>query len=212
MSRSSEKFVERLAKLCEARRFEPLIAKALAEMHGGFRVEQLRLLARQLELEREASSLVESAYGLTEEERSLVRSTRPPRDPLDVLEVKIENGADVNSPTGRSGRVDLVREPPPLPRREAAQHRHSGGGVMSFPGSARKRLLIQGGNGSGEDNPLLGLDRRPSGSSGENGLMSGTGKAPPKYQLKTLLGECQIRWRWRSTRFAPTMRLLGSAY
>lgn len=37
-------------------------------------------------------SLVEDAYGLTPEERALLRSTRPVRDPLDVLESKIRGG------------------------------------------------------------------------------------------------------------------------
>jgi hypothetical protein len=32
---------------------------------------------------------VEDVYGLTPEERKLLRTTRPVRDPLDVLEAKI---------------------------------------------------------------------------------------------------------------------------
>jgi len=72
-------------------------------MHSGFRMDQQRLLSRQLTLERELSTLVESAYGLTEEERSMVRSTRPPRDPLDVLEAKIEGRIDPNSPMEEQG-------------------------------------------------------------------------------------------------------------
>jgi hypothetical protein len=36
----------------------------------------------------------EDAYGLTPEERLLLRSTRPVRDPLDVLDAKIRGGSE----------------------------------------------------------------------------------------------------------------------
>jgi type I restriction-modification system DNA methylase subunit len=103
ITRPSEKFVERLAKLSGLARFEPPVAKRLIEVHRHFKTDQKGLLSRQLTLERELSTLVESAYGLTEEERSLVRSTRPPRDPLDVLEAKIEGRIDSSSPTQEPG-------------------------------------------------------------------------------------------------------------
>lgn len=47
------------------------------------------MLGRQLELERKLAVLVEDAYSLTPEERTLLLSTQPIRDPLDGLEAKI---------------------------------------------------------------------------------------------------------------------------
>jgi hypothetical protein len=38
--------------------------------------------------------LVEDAYGLTAEERALLRATRRVRDPLDVQEAKTRGGID----------------------------------------------------------------------------------------------------------------------
>ncbi len=52
------------------------------------------LLHGQLELERTLASLVEDAYGLTADERELLRSTRPVRDPLDVLEAKLRGSQE----------------------------------------------------------------------------------------------------------------------
>jgi hypothetical protein len=62
------------------------------------RVRQIETAKSQMKLECELSALVDSTYGLTEEERSLVRSTRPPRDPLDVLEAKIDGRIDPKIP------------------------------------------------------------------------------------------------------------------
>jgi hypothetical protein len=50
------------------------------------------LLLGQLELEQKLASLVEDAYRLTLDERQLLRSTRPIRDPLDVIEARIQGG------------------------------------------------------------------------------------------------------------------------
>src|ERR1700688_945426 len=44
-----------------------------------------RLLAQQLRLEEELAVLVEDAYELDDQDRKLLRATRPVRDPLDVL-------------------------------------------------------------------------------------------------------------------------------
>jgi hypothetical protein len=44
----------------------------------------------------EVATLVEVAYGLTAEERQLLRDTRPIRDPIDVLEAKIAGKAAGN--------------------------------------------------------------------------------------------------------------------
>ena len=48
-----------------------------------------RFLTEQLALEKQLAALVEDAYGLTREERQLLRDTRPVRDPIDVLEGKL---------------------------------------------------------------------------------------------------------------------------
>jgi hypothetical protein len=53
------------------------------------RARQADLLTQQLALEKRLATLVEDAYGLTAEERQLLRATRPVRDPLDVLEGRI---------------------------------------------------------------------------------------------------------------------------
>jgi hypothetical protein len=60
---------------------------------------QTALLRDQLIIEQGLAELVETAYGLTPEERALLHSTRPVRDPLDVLEAKIRGGreAETNS-------------------------------------------------------------------------------------------------------------------
>jgi hypothetical protein len=58
------------------------------------RKRQVGLLTRQLEHEQTLAGLVEDAYGLTPEERALLRSTRPVRDPLDVLEMRIRGGGE----------------------------------------------------------------------------------------------------------------------
>ena len=46
-------------------------------------------LTEQLALEKQLATLVEDAYGLTPEERQLLRATRPVRDPIDVLEARV---------------------------------------------------------------------------------------------------------------------------
>ena len=53
---------------------------------------RLELLSRQLTQEKKLADLVEETYRLTPEERSLMRSTRPVRDPIDVLESKLQGG------------------------------------------------------------------------------------------------------------------------
>ena len=63
----------------------------------------MELLTRQLDLERKLAALVEDAYGLTPEERTLLRSTRPIRDPLDVLEAKIQGRVDPNAAIEQEG-------------------------------------------------------------------------------------------------------------
>jgi type I restriction-modification system DNA methylase subunit len=57
--------------------------------------ENLPLQQRQLEIERELAHHVEDAFGLTKEEKEFVRMTQPPRDPIKVLQAKIDKAAFV---------------------------------------------------------------------------------------------------------------------
>ena len=70
------------------------VRQSLLEIHTGLRGRLVSLLSRQLELEKLSAELVEISYGLTDEERALLRTTRPPRDPIDVLERKIGGHED----------------------------------------------------------------------------------------------------------------------
>jgi hypothetical protein len=86
-------FAERVLKLAGVKKPSAKVAEEVAAFHSGSRARQVELLTRQLGLERALAVLVEDAYGLTQEERALLRSTRPVRDPVDVLEAKIRGGA-----------------------------------------------------------------------------------------------------------------------
>jgi hypothetical protein len=97
---SSEVFSTRMAKLSDQKKPTTKLRDDIFAFHQRSRSRQIALLTRQLELERKLASLVEDAYGLTPEERSLLRSTRPVRDPLDVLEAKIRGGQQEEVHTG----------------------------------------------------------------------------------------------------------------
>lgn len=86
-------FSTRLAALGGGKGLSTGLAGKLAELHQQGRKSYTDLLFRQLEIERRLAVLVEDAYGLTPEERELMRATRPVRDPLDVLEAKIAGTA-----------------------------------------------------------------------------------------------------------------------
>jgi hypothetical protein len=86
-------FSSRLLKLAGVKRPTAKLLEEAAAFHGKCRSRQVELLTRQLELEKKLAVLVEDAYGLTPEERQLLRATRPVRDPLDVLEAKIRGQA-----------------------------------------------------------------------------------------------------------------------
>ena len=87
-----ETFSARLLKLAKVKQPTPKLREDVLTLHQIYRCRQVSLLTRQLELEKKLATLVEEAYGLTPEERELLRSTRPVRDPLDVLEAKIRGG------------------------------------------------------------------------------------------------------------------------
>jgi len=59
--------------------------RELATLKGESSNALARLLSERQRLEEELAVLVEDVYGLNDEERALLRSTRPVRDPLDVL-------------------------------------------------------------------------------------------------------------------------------
>ena len=94
LPRTAEAFTTRVLKLAGVKQPAAKVAEEVAAFHRQYRTRQIELLSRQLELERKLAMLVEDAYGLTPEERALLRSTRPVRDPLDVLESRIRGSAD----------------------------------------------------------------------------------------------------------------------
>ena len=89
LSSDPEKFSEKIAKAIDVKRLPAADSLRLGGIQTTHRQEQIGLLTRQLDLEKRLAILVADAYGLTREERKLLRDTRPPRDPLDVLEAKI---------------------------------------------------------------------------------------------------------------------------
>lgn len=82
-------FAGRLLKLANVKDTNGRMRDRAVLFQTKHRKRQVELLSRQLILERRLASLVEDAYGLTQEEREVLRSTRPVRDPLDVLEAKV---------------------------------------------------------------------------------------------------------------------------
>jgi hypothetical protein len=93
----SDSFVARFQKLADVTQTAPKLREEISAFHQKHRARQVELLTAQLGLEEKLAALVEDAYGLTPEERALMRSTRPVRDPLDVLEAKIRGGIEENS-------------------------------------------------------------------------------------------------------------------
>jgi hypothetical protein len=89
LSLSSDIFSARLLKLANVKKTTPKVLEEVECFRQTHRTRQTELLSRQLDLEKQLASWVEDAYGLTPEERNLLRSTRPVRDPLDVLEGKL---------------------------------------------------------------------------------------------------------------------------
>jgi hypothetical protein len=86
-------FGHRMSRVIGRKTISQRQSAAILEFHRCARQEQVELLRQQLALERKLAVLVEDAYGLTEEERCLLRETRPVRDPIDVLEAKIAGRA-----------------------------------------------------------------------------------------------------------------------
>jgi len=86
---SSDVFTQRLFKTVRMRSPNQELETEVRTLYEKHRIRWVEILTRQLELEKILAALVEDAYSLTPEERELLRSTRPVRDPLDVLEAKI---------------------------------------------------------------------------------------------------------------------------
>jgi hypothetical protein len=86
--RSDGEFV-RMVQGIAVRRLAPAAETKLKDFHQKAGKDFAHLLAEQLKLEKELAVLVEDAYGLTAEERALLRATRPVRDPIDVLEKRL---------------------------------------------------------------------------------------------------------------------------
>jgi hypothetical protein len=100
-SRTPDKFIDKMSRLAESKKLDDGVRQSLLAIHTSLRGRQVALLSRQLELEERVAELVEISYGLTDEERSLLRRTRPPRDPIDVLGRKIgghDDPTDIDEP------------------------------------------------------------------------------------------------------------------
>jgi hypothetical protein len=91
---STDTFLGRVTRLTESGRLSSGEIDRLAKFQQQARTRQVDLLRQQLDLEKRLALLVEDAYGLTAEERALLRATRPVRDPIDVLERKIRGKTD----------------------------------------------------------------------------------------------------------------------
>ena len=87
-------FAARVAKLAGRRPPSEAEAAAVAAVQSRGRARYAELLSAQLALERTLAERVEDAYGLSPADRQLLRSTRPVRDPLDVLAAKLAGVAD----------------------------------------------------------------------------------------------------------------------
>ena len=82
MGLGAESFLEGVRKKGASRRLSPAAVGALSRAHAEWRAGREARRAEALPLERALAATVESAYGLSETERELVRRTAPPRTPL----------------------------------------------------------------------------------------------------------------------------------
>ncbi|MBV9121945.1 MAG: Eco57I restriction-modification methylase domain-containing protein [Planctomycetes bacterium] len=96
----SDEFTTRIQAIQDGPKLTGALLQKLGRFHLEARSREVEFFVQQLELEQTLAGLVEDAYGLTSEERELMRSTRPVRDPLDVLEAKIRGG--IEGPGGNS--------------------------------------------------------------------------------------------------------------
>ena len=88
LTRGSEDFLRMVASMA-SQSLTPGVCEKLEKLRSQG-VRYLRaMLAEQLMLEKQIAALVEDAYGLSAEERQLLRETRPVRDPIDVMETRL---------------------------------------------------------------------------------------------------------------------------
>lgn len=85
-----ESVVQRLKKSAGIRKISPGLHSDLDGIVKSAKETQHGFLQRQRDLEFLLAELVSDAYGLSAEEKQLVRETRPPRDPIDVLEARLQ--------------------------------------------------------------------------------------------------------------------------
>jgi len=87
-------FCDRVARLSGARIKSAKASEDVCAFWHSGRQRQVDILSRQLSLEKALARLVEDAYGLSDEERELIRRTRPIRDPIDFLEASVKSLSD----------------------------------------------------------------------------------------------------------------------
>jgi len=81
--------LQRLKKQMGVKRIELQMLGQLERALSEDKARQSEKLKQQLNVELEIAGLVERAYSINDEERLVLRSTRPVRDPIDALEAKI---------------------------------------------------------------------------------------------------------------------------
>jgi len=82
--------LQRLKKQMIVRKIETRLLSQLESVLSESKARQVEKTKLQLSIERVLSGLVQDAYGISDEEGLLLRSTRPVRDPLDTLEDNIQ--------------------------------------------------------------------------------------------------------------------------
>jgi hypothetical protein len=95
LERPTESFVAAVAKAAGTQKFSGAEAERLVRYRKKARTQHANLLGRLLDHEKCLAGLVEKAYGLTEEQVGLLRTTKPPRDPIDVLEARLKKHGDL---------------------------------------------------------------------------------------------------------------------
>jgi hypothetical protein len=84
LKRSDNDFIDMVERLSTAG-LSTTAKREVTELGSRTRTSITRMHAEQLRREEELAVLVEDVYELTDEERKLLRTTRPIRDPLDVI-------------------------------------------------------------------------------------------------------------------------------
>ena len=88
LRRADDDFVRLVGNVCGGKPSSSAVSRLMAFRRKASD-ELGHFLTEQLKLEKQLAVLVEESYGLTPEERQLLRDTRPVRDPIDVLQAKL---------------------------------------------------------------------------------------------------------------------------